>query len=379
MVDYSPGLNQSKPLGDRLAVALDGARRLEFAVAYAKTSGVTRLLRWGIPAGSRAVVGLGFGLSDPLAVEQLADAGVDVRAVADAPELSSSQFHPKLYLVSRHQELVVLSGSSNLTGGGLEDNVEQYEEFTFPEPSGQADVQRERLETMWELGSPLTDLKRSGDWEEYWRRARDRRRLEREDRRRLLRLEASAGRLIGRLARLETLRAPGYLGITHPEWWEQQLAQRAVADRSLFWRRGTTRFIRLAKGGVFFHLVKNPSGIESERAVKGFSIYSGVYEVLPVEEAWRVHDGLLGVYGLREICERLDVKLGRLIGIIHLDQLTEFDRPVTLEELRANAVRFEREIVSGRGLTLDEVAVTLQLSGLGVEAPATRIVGEEHP
>jgi len=48
------------------------------------------------------------------------------------------------------------------------------------------------------------------------------------------------------------------------------------------------------------------------------------------------------------------------------EDLTEFDRPVTLEELRANGVRFARNIVSGRGLNLDETATVLELGGLGV-------------
>lgn len=58
-----------------------------------------------------------------------------------------------------------------------------------------------------------------------------------------------------------------------------------------------------------------------------------------------------------------------MIGVIHLDQLTELDRPVPLVELRANGVSFARNIVSGRSLSLEEVATVFELGGLGVSAP----------
>jgi hypothetical protein len=93
-------------------------------VAYAKSSGTSMLLQLEPPRGSRAVVGLGFGISDPHAVEQLHDAGIDVRIVA----VSSSTFHPKLYLVERRGKLRTISGSANLTGPAWTTNVDQFEE-----------------------------------------------------------------------------------------------------------------------------------------------------------------------------------------------------------------------------------------------------------
>lgn len=75
---------------------------------------------------------------------------------------------------------------------------------------------------------------------------------------------------------------------------------------------------------------------------------------------------LLGVDRDGQLYDRLRVEPGRLLGVIHLEDLTELDRPVTLEELRANGVRFARNIVSGRGLNLDETATVLELGGLGV-------------
>lgn len=373
---YRPGLNQVVPLGDRLAAALDGAHRLDLAVAYAKVSGTGELLRTALPRSSRAVVGLGFGLTDPPAVEQMSSAGAEVRCVVDSQVLAASQFHPKLYLASRQHSLVVLSGSGNLTGGGLRGNVEQYEELRLPDPSPLADDQRGRFEQLWQHGVPLRDLRRSGDWDEYRQRARDRRLLEREDRRRVLRLDRTTGRLVGRLARAGTRRGPGYVGITNPDWWALQLALRDQVDRALFWRKNVNNFSALARGGLFFHLVKHPGGQEDLRSIEGFSTYPGVFETAEAEDLWRRYGRLLGVERLQDLYDRLDVEPHRTLGVIHLEDLVELDRPVSLAELRASGIRFARNIVSGRGLTLEEVALILELGGLEVEAPRLSLAAE---
>ncbi len=374
--EYRPGLNQVVPLGERLAASLEGADRLDLAVAYAKASGAGELLRAEVPRSSRAVVGLGFGLTDPPAVERLQGSGMEVRCVVDAATVAASQFHPKLYLASRPGALVVLSGSANLTGGGLRHNVEQYEELHLPDPSPRADEQRERFERLWDHGVPLQDLRRSGDWEEYRERVRDRRLLDREARRKVLRLDRTTGRLVGRLARAGTRRAPGYLGITHPDWWTLQLGLRDQADRALFWRRNTNAFSALASGGLFFHLVKHPSGQEDLRTVEGFSTYPGVFETGEAEQLWRRYGHLLGVDRLQQLYDRLGVEPGRTLGVIHLEEPTELDRPVPLAELRANGIPFARNIVSGRTLTLEEVAHLLELGGLATNAVQHRLAAE---
>jgi HKD family nuclease len=376
---YRAGLNQVAPLHDRLSAALAGAHALDVAVAYAKVSGTGLLLKEAVPKRSRAVIGLGFGLTDPPAVERLAEAGVAVRCVADGAAIDASQFHPKLYLASQVGALVVLAGSANLTGGGLTGNVEQYEELRLSDPSAHADEQRERYERLWDYGTPLEDLRASGDWEEYRQRARDRQRLERENRRRVLRLDRDTGRLIGRLARAATRRAPGYVGITHPDWWDLQLQLRDQADRALFWRRNTNKFRALGPGGVFFHLVRESRGREELRSVAGYSTYPGVYETGEPRELWRRYGRQLGVEHLGELYQRLQVEAGRTLGVIHLEQLTELDRPVPLEELRANGVPFAPNIVSGRTLTLEEVAQVLQLGGLGEQIPRLALAAEERP
>lgn len=86
-----------------MGAAFSGARRIHLAAAYAKSSGSSKLLKLGPPRGSRAIVGLGFGVTDPLAVEQLEEAGMDVKVVPDGA-IAATQFHPKLYLVERPNE-----------------------------------------------------------------------------------------------------------------------------------------------------------------------------------------------------------------------------------------------------------------------------------
>ncbi|MBY5162084.1 phospholipase D family protein [Salsipaludibacter albus] len=347
-------------------MAFDGSTRAHLGVAYAKTSGVSRLLRLGPPSGSRAVVGLGFGVTDPQAVEQLEHAGFDVRVVPDGSALSASQFHPKLYLVERPGELVTLSGSANLTGAGWTSNVEQYEELVERDPSPGADAQRARFEQVWDHGLPLRDLRRSHDWDHYRQRARDRRMLEREDRRRLVRLQARTGQLVGRLAASSTRGAPGYIAITNDEWWDFQLRQRDGADRALFWRRNTNQFRALAEGGVLFHLVKDATVPEEQRAIRGYSTYPGDYEVADAREAYRRYGHLLGVSTLPQLHDRLNIEPGAAIGIIHLEAMTELERPVTLAELRANGVSFAPNIVAGKTIDLGGVATVFELGGLGV-------------
>ena len=379
-MDYEAGLNQRTSLLEQLERALDGATRLELAVAYAKTSGVGPLLRRPPPRGSRAVVGLGFGLSDPPAVEQLASARVDVRVVVDSSRLAASQFHPKLYMASRPGQLVVLSGSGNLTGGGLVRNVEQYERLLVSDPSAEADLQRQRFEQLWDHGTALDLLRRSGDWEEYRQRARDRRVLEQQDRQRLLRLHARTGRLVGHLARRDTRGQPGYIGITDPGWWKQQLLSREQSDTALYWRGGGSGvFQALAEDGLFFHLLRADNGREEARNIAGFSRYPGLYETGSPDDLWRRYGERLGVTSLEPVFRRLGVERGRTIGVIHLRDMTEFDRSVTLEELRSNGISFASNIVGGKSVNLEEVATILELGGLGVADDGLRAAERPGP
>lgn len=69
---------------------------------------------------------------------------------------------------------------------------------------------------------------------------------------------------------------------------------------------------------------------------------------------------------MSELYGRLDVRPGRLIGVIHLDQIT--DQAVPLSTLRAHGIPFARNMVSGRTLSLEEVAAVLVLGGLAISS-----------
>src|SRR3954463_15704979 len=110
-----PRLNATSPLAERLRVTLKDATSVRVAVAYAKSSGVERLLNAGLPADrTQAIIGVGFALTDPEAVELLVDGGAKVRIFlgGDTPP---EYFHPKLYLIEAGARLTVFSGSANLT------------------------------------------------------------------------------------------------------------------------------------------------------------------------------------------------------------------------------------------------------------------------
>jgi HKD family nuclease len=143
-------LNHQSSLLERLGRKLPRASRFDVAVAFASATGARRLLRLGLPPSTRVVIGLGFAISDPAAIEALSDAGAEVQLVFDRAET----FHPKLYLITRPEELVVFSGSGNLTGGGLGTNIEQYEELTFTAAVTRR-IQSARFTALWEMGEPF--------------------------------------------------------------------------------------------------------------------------------------------------------------------------------------------------------------------------------
>jgi HKD family nuclease len=147
-----PGLSVERPLGARLASALVGADRFDAAVAYVKRTGVEIIEAAGLPRATRFVFGTGFALTDPSAVDALQALGAEVRVVIGSEEMSASAFHPKLYLVTRGEDLTVFSGSANLTAGGLQWNVEQYEELRLPLASSEAGKQARRFESLWGVG-----------------------------------------------------------------------------------------------------------------------------------------------------------------------------------------------------------------------------------
>jgi HKD family nuclease len=138
--------SQQWPTGlSALTAAVEGAHSLSVAVAFVTESGVARLAEVLEPLGEIEldVVARAGGVTTPAALHALRDRlGAQVSVVIGR---DSMRFHPKLWLARSESELRVLSGSGNLTSGGLAENVEQFELARMPLKSEAAIEQEERF------------------------------------------------------------------------------------------------------------------------------------------------------------------------------------------------------------------------------------------
>jgi HKD family nuclease len=112
---------------DVLCGIAERATRLWVAVAFVTATGVELVeqLLAEHPGLELELVARGAPITEPQAVTRLADLGAVVSLVVGD---EAARFHPKLWLA--HQQdgaLRVLSGSGNLTAGGLRDNDEQFD------------------------------------------------------------------------------------------------------------------------------------------------------------------------------------------------------------------------------------------------------------
>ena len=145
---------------------LADVEELDVAVAFVTDSGVNilreLLAESGTPAKFRIVV-RGGPVSDPDAVIALADLGAEVRVVMGA---HADRFHPKLWISTNTDWTRVLSGSGNLTAGGLNRNHEQFEllSLRLPDSKREATAHHERWNAFFALGSPLAEAMASSAW-----------------------------------------------------------------------------------------------------------------------------------------------------------------------------------------------------------------------
>lgn len=111
------------------SLALPNTEELRFAVAYATLEGCKNLVprlesrigarRWqSIP--KTVIVTTDFHLTEPAALEYLRSAGFQVRL----SEVSTVNYHPKLYAFLSGARAQALVGSANLTLAAMTDNVE---------------------------------------------------------------------------------------------------------------------------------------------------------------------------------------------------------------------------------------------------------------
>jgi HKD family nuclease len=158
------------------------AIRLRAAVAFVTSTGVAVVdaLRAQHPALALQVTARGAPMTEPQALLALHDLQVEVRVVCGS---AAQAFHPKPWVADSEDHLHVLSGSGNLTAGGLMDNTEQFEYLTASRD--ESDVIREheaRLEGFESLGVPLTDVRGSPYWSEWERQTNRRMEIAEEER-----------------------------------------------------------------------------------------------------------------------------------------------------------------------------------------------------
>lgn len=147
--------------------------RLRVAVAFVTVGGVETLVDvLGDWSGELELIARGMPITQPEALEQLEQQGASVSAVIGQ---RAKGFHPKLWLSEGPAAVEVLSGSGNLTEGGLIGNDEQFELMSFS-PNDETEIaeQRRRLETFFTFGVPIEEI-RGGRYWDRWRAACEKR------------------------------------------------------------------------------------------------------------------------------------------------------------------------------------------------------------
>jgi hypothetical protein len=159
-----------------LAALLAGAISLRAAVAFATVGGVDLLASAlsGHPGLDQVeVVARGAPVTEREALLKLRD---DLGASVSV--LAGSTFHPKLWLAPQSDgSLMALSGSGNLTVGGMRKNREQFDLARF-EDSGEMAAQLSRFEALTRDAIPLERFENSIAWRTWEAQDRKRRRLE---------------------------------------------------------------------------------------------------------------------------------------------------------------------------------------------------------
>ena len=126
--------NITRTLLDILKPSLEKADEIKMGVAFVKYSGLS-LIQDDIEkclenkGKVEFVLGLDFRTTEPKALRTIlgmAKGGLNIKlfCFSDPSTDDTPVYHPKIYLLGREDTIVVSIGSSNLTAGGLKDNVE---------------------------------------------------------------------------------------------------------------------------------------------------------------------------------------------------------------------------------------------------------------
>jgi HKD family nuclease len=143
------------------------AESISAAVAFVSDSGVSVLAQ--ILEGRRdinvEIAARAGGITDPDAIIRLRDElGIEVSLVIGR---HAAAFRPKLWLVRSTTHLSVLSGSGNLTLGGLVSNVEQFELLQVDPTSDDAGAHEARYDGLTTDAVPLADIHDTAIWHEW--------------------------------------------------------------------------------------------------------------------------------------------------------------------------------------------------------------------
>jgi len=157
---------------EALGELLVGATTARAAVAFVSQGGVktlSTLLTEKAPTIARLeIVARGASITDPEALLRLRDElGAKVSVVTGR---EAHRFHPKLWLIEADGEMRVLSGSGNLTGGGLDGNSEQFEAWSVDGDG--AEAQLERFAKLTARAIPLRQFEGSAGWD-LWIKQRE--------------------------------------------------------------------------------------------------------------------------------------------------------------------------------------------------------------
>lgn len=159
--------SQSHPDGfTALGAILQDAQSVSAAVAFVTGTGVTRLaeLLNSSAVPDVEIVARAGGVTSPDALLALRELGVEVSVVIGR---GASEFHPKLWLARSAGQLLVLSGSGNLTEAGLLENDEQFDLSRMAADSTEALDQEERFERLTLNAVKLDDVLGTTIWSEW--------------------------------------------------------------------------------------------------------------------------------------------------------------------------------------------------------------------
>lgn len=147
--------NRTKPLLPILQANIAWADKITICVAFFRNSGLQEILK-GLKKKEKGnvqiIVGVGFYQTEPIAL--MAAFKNDFKLFLQKED-SSKTFHPKVYLFQKGRKYRAIIGSSNMTKGGLVDNVEMS--FAFDSAKDGA--------TINELKKELEFIKASEDFE----------------------------------------------------------------------------------------------------------------------------------------------------------------------------------------------------------------------